>query len=187
MDVDDGLQFWLFYWRAEADLSKAVSCVVTKVLANLQPKNKRQEKPESDTSSGSNDDFTAMPHAKRRKTKDNMARSLETDIALPSKPVSMHAELSVKWHDGGRGVGWDQVRLSYTNEWRSFFEFRILQATGGTSKSLTIPAVSSSFKSTAAAIAGKNAKAPIYIPAKDKLKVCEVLVDIRIHNYISDR
>ena len=75
-------------------ISKAVSGAVTKVLANLQPKNKkRQEKPESDTGSGSDDDFAATPHAKRRKTKDNMARSLETDIALPSKPVFMYAEL----------------------------------------------------------------------------------------------
>ena len=53
-----------------------------------------------------------------------------------------------------------------------FFEFHILQATGSTSKSLTIPAVSSSFKWTAAAIAGKNSKASIYILARDKLKVC---------------
>lgn len=71
-------------------ISKAVSGVVTKVLANLQPKNKRQEKPESDTSRGSDDDFAATPHAKRRKTKDNMARSLETDIALQSKPVIIY-------------------------------------------------------------------------------------------------
>lgn len=67
-----------------------------------------------------------------------------------------------------------------------FFEFRILQATGGTSKSLTILAVSSSFKWTAAAIAGKNAKAPIHILAKDKLKVCGVLVDVRIHISVID-
>lgn len=71
-------------------ISKAVSGAVTKVLANVQPKNKCQEKPESDTSSGSDDDFAATPHAKRRKTKDNMARSLETDIALRCKPVIIY-------------------------------------------------------------------------------------------------
>ena len=53
----------------------------------------------------------------------------------------------------------------------SLFYFKILQTTGGRSKSLTMPAVSPTFKWTASAVAGRNAKTPIYILAKDELKV----------------
>lgn len=52
-----------------------------------------------------------------------------------------------------------------------YFLFSILQLTGGASKSLTIPAVSPSFQWTASGVAGKNAKAPIYIIAREELKV----------------
>ena len=41
------------------------------------------------------------------------------------------------------------------------FAFEILQPAGGGSKSLVVPAVSSSFSWTASAVAGKNAKSPI--------------------------
>ena len=63
----------------------------------------------------------------------------------------------------------DEIRSVFHNQMNTnpFFQFEILQATGGTSKSLTIPAVS---KWTASAIAGKNAKVPIYILAKDNLQ-----------------
>ncbi len=51
------------------------------------------------------------------------------------------------------------------------FGFEILQPTGGVSKSLTIPAMSSSFRWTASSIASKSAKQPIYILAVDELQV----------------
>ena len=51
------------------------------------------------------------------------------------------------------------------------FSFRILQPSGGSSKSLIIPVQSASYKWTASSVAGKNAKVPIYILAEDKLKV----------------
>lgn len=65
------------------------------------------------------------------------------------------------------------------------FDFSILQQTGGASKSLTVPAVSSSFKWTASAVAGKNAKVPIYIIAREDLKVCSSLhvCYYESHNY----
>lgn len=51
------------------------------------------------------------------------------------------------------------------------FAFTLLQQTGGASKSLIVPAVSSSFKWTASVVAGKNAKVPIYIAAREELDV----------------
>lgn len=51
------------------------------------------------------------------------------------------------------------------------FCFDVLQPTGGSSKSLTVPSLSHSFKWTASAILPKNAKMPLYIRAKDPL-VC---------------
>lgn len=67
------------------------------------------------------------------------------------------------------------------NEIRSVFEkpmksnpnfaFKILQPTGGSSKGLSVPALSSSFKWTASAIAGKSNKVTIYILAEDELQV----------------
>ena len=53
----------------------------------------------------------------------------------------------------------------------SLFFFKVLQPTGGKSKSLTIPSVSSTYKWTASALCGKNSKVPIYILAVDDLKV----------------
>ena len=54
------------------------------------------------------------------------------------------------------------------------FEFVILQPSGGGSKSLTILARSSSYKWTAAAVAGPT-KSPIYILALASLKVSHIL------------
>ena len=51
------------------------------------------------------------------------------------------------------------------------FQFEVLQSSGGRSKSLTIPVCSPTYKWTAGAICGKNPRVPIYILAKDKLKV----------------
>ena len=53
----------------------------------------------------------------------------------------------------------------------SMFEFKVLQLAGGNSKSLIIPSLSRSFKWTASAVAGRNAKTSIYILAQDTLKV----------------
>ena len=51
------------------------------------------------------------------------------------------------------------------------FRFKILQPSGGASKSLSVPVRSASFKWTASSVAGKNARVPVYILAQDKLKV----------------
>ena len=54
------------------------------------------------------------------------------------------------------------------------FPFQVLQPTGGSSRSLTVPAVSSTFRWTAAAIAWKSTKTPIYILAQDNLQVSDI-------------
>ena len=51
-------------------------------------------------------------------------------------------------------------------------EFDVLQSTGGGSKSLVVPALSSSYQWTASALAPKT---PIYILAKEPLKVCKAV------------
>lgn len=53
----------------------------------------------------------------------------------------------------------------------SNFSFKILQMSGGVSKSLSEPVLSSSFKWTASAVAGRNSKVPIYILALEDLNV----------------
>ena len=55
-----------------------------------------------------------------------------------------------------RNVFRDPMRGSTT------FAFEVLQSTGGSSKYLTIPAVSSTFKWSACSIVPKNTKMPIY-------------------------
>ena len=45
------------------------------------------------------------------------------------------------------------------------FPFKILQLSGGGSKTLSEPVLSSSFKWTASALAGRNSKVPVYILA----------------------
>ena len=52
------------------------------------------------------------------------------------------------------------------------FAFDVLQSTGGQNKTLVVPALSSSYKWTASALAPKNVKTPIYIIAREPLKVC---------------
>lgn len=49
------------------------------------------------------------------------------------------------------------------------FAFKVLQTMGGSNKSLTIPAVSHSFKWTASTIVPKSNKVPIYILAREPL------------------
>ena len=51
------------------------------------------------------------------------------------------------------------------------FSFNVLQSAGGQSKMLVIPALSNSYKWTASALAPKNVKTPIYILAREPLKV----------------
>ena len=56
-----------------------------------------------------------------------------------------------------------------------YFKFNILQSTGGSSKTLVVPALSSSYKWTASAVAPKHVKTPIYILAREPLKVCIII------------
>ena len=58
---------------------------------------------------------------------------------------------------------------------RMDFPFIVLQPSGGCSKSLSIPALSSSYQWTAGTVAGKNSKMPIYILAQDSLDVSECM------------
>ena len=58
------------------------------------------------------------------------------------------------------------------------FQFTILQTSEGDSKSLMIPELSSSYRWTATAIAGRNAKVPIYILADDELFVYKSLITL---------
>jgi len=51
------------------------------------------------------------------------------------------------------------------------FRFNILQSAGGKSRQLIISSLSPGLEWTASAVAGKNAKVPIYILALDKLHV----------------
>ena len=53
------------------------------------------------------------------------------------------------------------------------FPFKILQTCGGGSKTLSAPVLSSSFKWTAGAVAGRNTKVPVYILAEDDLIVSQ--------------
>ncbi len=57
------------------------------------------------------------------------------------------------------------------------FQFKILQPCGGDSRSLMLPEVSETYRYTAGAVAGRNAKTPVYILAEDPLKV-----KLLIHN-----
>lgn len=58
------------------------------------------------------------------------------------------------------------------------FPFTILQPAGGTSKSLMIPSLSTSYRWTASVVAGKNAKLPIYILAEADLEVSPEAIEI---------
>ena len=65
-----------------------------------------------------------------------------------------------------------------------YFRFKVLQSSGGDSRNLVIPELSSTYRWTAAAFAGKNAKTPIYILA---LKVSFLLgynaCTVSFHSY----
>ena len=59
-----------------------------------------------------------------------------------------------------------------------FFQFSILQPSGGGSKTLSVPSVSSSFKWSASSIAGKNTRGLVYILAQEDLMVrvtCQIV------------
>lgn len=70
-----------------------------------------------------------------------------------------------------------EIRRVFCNPMRGSkdFPFEILQSTGGSSRSLTVPAVSSTFKWTAGAIVPKGTKLPLYILAQDTLQVYKIL------------
>ena len=57
------------------------------------------------------------------------------------------------------------------------FQFEILQSTGGKTKTLVCPALSSTYKWTAGSLAPKNVKTPIYISLQQSLLrlVCVLL------------
>ncbi len=55
------------------------------------------------------------------------------------------------------------------------FKFKILQSSGGDSRSLIFPELSHSYRWTASAVAGRNAKTPIYILAEDELQVYDMV------------
>ncbi len=61
-----------------------------------------------------------------------------------------------------------RIPMGYDDE----FGFTILQPTGGETKCLMVPELSDSYRWTAGAVAGRNAKVPIYLLAQDQLEVC---------------
>lgn len=71
----------------------------------------------------------------------------------------------------------DEIRsvFSIPMKEKKDFQFTILQASGGNSKSLSIPALSASFRWTAGAVAGKSSKMPIYILALEPLDVSAII------------
>lgn len=68
----------------------------------------------------------------------------------------------------------------------TLFDFKILQPSGGSSKSLSIRQVSSSYKWTASTIAGKYSKVPIYILARDELKLVKKTIEDEEYSGISE-
>ena len=82
----------------------------------------------------------------------------------------------------------DEIRSIFRSPMNEDMEFsiRILRMSGGGSKTLTIPVVSSTYKWTASAVAGKNAKCPIYILADDPLKVCLLYAKALLHVSYND-
>ena len=81
-------------------------------------------------------------------------------------------------------MGEDEIRSEICSVFHTamredpIFPFTILQPAGGTSKSLTIPSLSTSYRWTASAVAGKNAKVPIYILAEADLEVSPEAIEI---------
>ena len=80
----------------------------------------------------------------------------------------------------------DEIRSVFYSQMDEdkLFQFSILQSSGGGSKTLSIPSVSSSFKWSASSIAGKNSKSPIYILAQEDLMVWSkyILHECTSHN-----
>ncbi len=62
---------------------------------------------------------------------------------------------------------WKEIRSVFEEpmDGDRLFRFKILQRSGGSSKSLSVPVRSTSFKWTASSVAGKNPRVPIYILA----------------------
>ena len=58
----------------------------------------------------------------------------------------------------------DEIRSVFSGPMNddAYFQFDILQCSGGGSKSLNTPVVSASYKWSASAVAGKNSKVPIW-------------------------
>ena len=79
----------------------------------------------------------------------------------------------------------DEIRSIFHSPMNEF-SIRILQMSGGGSKTLTIPVVSSTYKWTASAVAGKNAKWAIYVLADDPLKVCLLHAKALLHVSYND-
>ena len=65
----------------------------------------------------------------------------------------------------------DEIRCVFRRPMgsNSTFRFEVLQPTGGKSKSLTVPALSSKYEWNAGSIVPKNAKVPLYILAQESL------------------
>lgn len=72
----------------------------------------------------------------------------------------------------------DEIRSVFRKPMKEnrLFRFEILQHSGYGSKCLSVPEVSSSYEWSAASVAGKNPKCPVYILALDKLKVYSIIV-----------
>lgn len=77
---------------------------------------------------------------------------------------------------------YDEIRSVFDGPMRGNrnFKFNILQGTGGSTKTLVVPSLSSSYKWTASAVAPKNVKTPIYILAREPLKVCNYSLKVPI-------
>jgi hypothetical protein len=70
---------------------------------------------------------------------------------------------------------YDEIRCVFSApmNYQKDFPFKILQPSGGNSKSLIVPSLSPTYQWTASAVAGKLSKMPIYILAEDDLKLLE--------------
>ena len=104
----------------------------------------------------------------------------KTNIPIPRRPSTREmlakngliGKIRLK-SDMSEDAIFDEIRSVFEQPMRGRqnFPFDILQHAGGGSKSLVVPAVSSSFHWTASVVAGKNSKSPIYILALEDIKV----------------
>ena len=76
----------------------------------------------------------------------------------------------------------DKIRAVFSSPMNNDEDFpvKILQTSGGSSKTLTISVISSSYRWTAGSVAGKNAKCPIYVLAEENLKVAIYVLGGRV-------